>query len=230
MNRLRFLFRFLPFRTKIKLGVIASLIFGLALYLAVNAIRIVHIYFIKKVQSVIIFIHPSFDSYIGYGISIIICIFILGILGMVVDKTETKIALLIKKIPMMGNVWTFFEMLFHTARNHLLVVRINDYPYKGVKSLALIMGKTFEEENGVRTYFPCVGFSSSPNPFTGQLIFPEREKLALTTMSFEQYMSTIVTLGASGIAIRDDEKPEETKKKGIILHLDQSILDRYYRE
>lgn len=213
----------LQFRANIKLGILASLIFGLTLYFAIKAYMIIHTWGIMTIRNIFFYVHPFFGTrhglIVGYIISIFLLITALGMLGFIVNKFEIKIAWLIKKIPLIGRIWNFFESIFQTFRNHLWVVQIKDYPTQGAHPLAIITGKVCSEEQGIRSYYPAVNLSSSPNPFTGQLtLLVERNKLRVLNVKFEDYAQIIITGGIS-------------MPKDLIFttHPDQdAILDTYY--
>lgn len=209
--------RLLPLKTRMKLGLYGFIVFGLAFW-ALN--KLVGIFYtsVSSIQKVLVLAHSSFLSPWGYFISFCLLIFCIYLIGMLVEKRETKLSILLGKIPFINKIWKFFkkgrEIIHHL--NEFRVVEIQGYPCLGGLPLALITGKICRIENGERKFFPHISVSNPPSP-VGQPFLFEREKLKLVLMSPEEFFEIMFSFGTSG--------PEERT-----IHPNQEILDEYYRE
>jgi len=124
------------------------------------------------------------------------------------------------KVPLLRTIWSLFhntsELIHHiTERPFVLVL---DWPGEGHEVLGVITGKKTFSENGVEIYSkPTVYIFTPPNPTSGFLTFPERDKIILLIPTANQVMKVILSIGMLG-------------PRCIEFAPDQSPLDYYYKQ
>lgn len=151
--------------------------------------------FLRDVLSPVLFGNNTFLEYLEIIAYVLVLAYLVGRLGqMKIGKNS-----IMRKIPIFGVLLGQMEILREVLSGHGGFVRVLDYPGPGHNTIGIITGKLpIVDENEQKESFPKIYIPSPPNPSSGQLDMPAREKLQKINVKGRLILQIFFTLGLMG--------------------------------